>query len=105
MAATVLNSPRAVQMSLFVVRAFVRMRAAFRESPDLARKLSLLENELKIRLNIQEAAIVDVLQRIMRMLDPPFGPPEPPKPEIGFHVKEDTVPYRVKRRLVRGRFT
>jgi hypothetical protein len=105
MAATVLNSPRAVQMSLFVVRAFVRMRAAFKESADWAPKLSLLENELKIRLNIHEAAIVDVLQRIMRILDPPPGPPEPPQPEIGFHVKEDAVPYRVKRRLARPRAT
>ncbi len=97
MAATVLNSPRAVQMSLFVVRAFVKMRVAFKESSDLARKLSLLEGDLKIRLNIHEAAIVDVLQRIMRILDPPPGPPEPPRPEIGFHLKEDTVPYRVRR--------
>lgn len=97
MAATDLNSPRAVQMSLFVVRAFVRMRTAFKESADLARKLSLLEDELKIRLNVHEAAIVDVLERIMQILDPPPSPPEPPKPEIGFHVREDAIPYRTKR--------
>jgi len=96
MAATVLNSPQAVQMNLFVMRAFVRMRAAFKDSADMTQKLALLENELKIRLNIHEAAIVDVLQRIMRILDPPLGLPEPPKPKIGFHVKEDAMPYRVK---------
>src|SRR2546421_9787493 len=57
MAANVLNSPQATQMSLFVVRAFVKMRSAFLDSRDLARKLELLEHELKIRLNIHEAAI------------------------------------------------
>jgi hypothetical protein len=98
MAANVLNSPRAVDMSVFVVRAFVKMRSAFAGTRELARKLALLEQELKIRLNIHEAAIVDVLQRIMRILDPPPPPPEPPPPEIGFHVKEDAVPYRTKRK-------
>ena len=78
MAANVLNSPQAVQMSVFVVRAFVKMRSAFGDSRELSRKLALLENELKIRLNIHEAAIVDVLQRIMKILDPPPEPPGPP---------------------------
>jgi hypothetical protein len=59
MAANVLNSPRATQMSVFVVRAFVKMRSIFKNSRQLADKLALLEQELKIRLNIHEAAIVD----------------------------------------------
>jgi len=75
MAANVLNSPRATQMSVFVVRAFVRMRAAFKDSWELAQKLALLEQELKTRLDIHEAAIVDVLQRIIKVLDPPPPPP------------------------------
>jgi hypothetical protein len=37
----------------------------------------------------------------MKILDPPPPPPEPPIPEIGFHVKEDTAPYRIKRRAGR----
>jgi len=98
MAATVLNSPRAVQMSLFVVRAFIKMRAALTDTRALAQKLGALEHDLKARLDLHEAAIVDVLQRIMRILDPPPGPPEPPKPEIGFRIKEDSVPYRTRRR-------
>jgi hypothetical protein len=101
MAANVLNSPRAVDMSVFVVRAFVKMRSAFKDSRQLAEKLALLEQELKIRLNIHEAAIVDVPQRIMKILDPPPSPPEPPAPEIGFHVREDAVPYRVRRKPAR----
>jgi hypothetical protein len=105
MAANVLNNPRAVQMSIFVVRAFAKMRSAFGDSRELARKLALLEEELKTRLNVHEAAIVDILQRVMRILDPPPEPPEPlgpPPPEIGFHVKEDSIPYRVKRRSARN---
>ena len=101
MAANVLNSPRATQMSVFVVRAFVKMRSAFADSRGLARKLALLEQELKARLDMHEAAIVDVLQRIMKILDPPPPPPEPPPPEIGFHVREDAVPYRIKRKAAR----
>jgi hypothetical protein len=96
MAANVLNSPRATQMSVFVVRAFVKMRSAFKDSRELARKLALLEQELKTCLDVHEAAIVDILQRIMKLLDPPPPPPQSPPPEIGFHVREDAVPYRIK---------
>lgn len=98
MAANILHSPRAVQMSVFVVRAFIKMRAALGNTRELAQQLAVLEQELKGRLDIHEAAIVDVLQRIMKVLDPPPRPPEPPLPEMGFHVKEDSVPYRVKRK-------
>jgi len=98
MAANVLNSPQAVQMSVFVVRAFVKMRAVFMDSREMTRKLAAVEAELKSRLDIHEAGIVDVLQRIMRILDPPPMPPGPPPPEIDFHVKDDAVPYRVGRK-------
>ena len=101
MAANVLNSARAVHMSVFVVRAFVKMRAALTDSRELTRKLAALEQELTSPLDIHEAAIVDVLQRIMKILEPPPPPPEPPPPEIGFHVKEDSVPYRIKRKSIR----
>jgi hypothetical protein len=47
MAANVLNSPRAVQMSVFVVRAFLKMRALLGDKRDLAQKLASLEKELK----------------------------------------------------------
>jgi hypothetical protein len=102
MAANVLSSARAAQMSVFVVRAFVKMRAALTETRELARKLAAVEAELKSRLDVHEAALVEVLQRIMKILDPPPPPPEARPPEIGFHVKEDAVPYRIKRRPVRA---
>jgi hypothetical protein len=100
MAANVLNSARATQMSVFVVRAFIKMRSAFTDTAELARKLAALESELKSRLDVHEGAIVEVLQRVMQILDPATPPPaaEPPKPEIGFHVKEEGPPYRARKK-------
>lgn len=83
MAATVLNSPRAVQMSVFVVRAFVRMRATLTDNRELSQKLAALEKELKSRLDVHESAIVDILRRIMDIIDSP-ALPEPPPKQIGF---------------------
>jgi hypothetical protein len=98
MAANVLNSEQAVRMSVFVVRAFVRMREMLGGTVELARQLKDLEAKLTSRLDLHETAIVEVLQRIMDLLKPPPEPPEPPHREIGFHIKEDSVPYRVQRR-------
>jgi len=97
MAATVLNSPRAVQMSVFVVRAFVRMRGLLGDTRELARRLSALEKELKERLDVHEVAIVSILQRVMDIIDPPIFP-DPPKKSIGFKVKEKAAGYRTKKR-------
>jgi predicted deacylase len=84
MAANVLNSPRAVQMSVFVVRAFLKMRGLLGDKRELAKKLAALEGELTQRLDVHEAAIVHVLQRVMDLIDPPVLPPPPQKPRIGF---------------------
>jgi hypothetical protein len=94
MAANVLRSAKAVQLSVFVVRAFIKMRAALTDSRELARKLTALEAELKSRLDLHEAAIIEVLQRVMQILDPPPLPPEPPRPRIGF--QENAPPYKVR---------
>lgn len=91
MAANVLNSTRAVQMSVFVVRAFVKMRELLGSTKELARQLRDLEAKLTARLDGHEAAIVDVLQRIMRLLDPPPEPPQPRR-QIGFHARPDDEP-------------
>ena len=87
MAANVLNSPRAVQMSVFVVRAFVRMRSIMNDTRELARRLSMLEKELKERLDVHESAVVSILQRMMDIIDPPELP-GPPRKTIGFEIKE-----------------
>ena len=92
MAANILNSPQAVQMSVFVVRAFIKMRVALTDTHELAAKLTALEKELKSRLDTHETAIVDVLQRIIALFDPPPPPPEPPRREMGFHATLKPTP-------------
>jgi len=93
MAATILNSPRAVQMSVFVVRAFVKMRQVLLSHRDLAAKLRTLEEKLTQRLDTHEAAIVEVLREVMYLLNPPDEPPTPREP-LGFRVKERRAIYR-----------
>ena len=69
MAANVLNSPEAVRMSVFVVRAFVQMRDLLGGTKELAKQLATLEKKLTSRLDEHESAIVDVLRRVMDILD------------------------------------
>lgn len=83
MAANVLKSPRAIQMAVFVVRAFIKMREMITGSKELAQRLSQVEKQLKERLDLHETAIVDILRRIMDLIDPP-PTPEPEKRHIGY---------------------
>ena len=95
MAANILRSERAIQMSVFVVRAFVRMRQMITQQHALAGKLAELEKKLTARLDVHETAITEVLAQIMRLLGPSREPePEPPKKRIGFLVEEPHVPYK-----------
>ena len=71
MAANVLRSKRAIQMSVFVVRAFIRMRQMLIEQRSLARKLAELEKELTARLDVHETAINEMFRQIKRLLSPP----------------------------------
>jgi phage regulator Rha-like protein len=91
MAANVLNSPRAVQMSVFVVRAFVKMREALSQNRHLAEKLAELERRLTGRLDVHEQAIVHILDEIKKLMEPLPPPPEPKRREIGFHVRDEAV--------------
>ncbi len=102
MAANILRSERAIEMSVFVVRAFIRMRQMLIEQHSLARKLAELEKELTARLDVHETAINEMFQQIRRFLNPP---PEskPPKRRIGFLVEEPRVPYRTSRGSKRAR--
>lgn len=79
MAANVLNSPRAVEMSIYVIRAFIQMRATLAGQADLARRLAQIERALIG----DDAALKDLYQKIKPLLLPP---PAPPKSEIGFHA-------------------
>ena len=89
MAANVLNSPEAVRMSVFVVRAFVQMRDLLGGTKELAKQLAELEKKLTVRLDGHEVAIIEVLRRVMEILDPLPLPPEPPRRRIGLHVRPE----------------
>jgi hypothetical protein len=86
MAANVLNSPRAVQMSVFVVRAFVKMRREFGRSRTLLEKLRQLEKRLAGRIDSHERIIVRILEEIKRFTEPPAVPA---RRRIGF-IREES---------------
>ena len=67
MAASVLSSPRAVEMSIFVVRAFVRLNEMLASNRELAAKVM----ELDRRLKTQDAAIHSIIAAIKRLMRPP----------------------------------
>ena len=91
MLSSVLRSKRAVQVNIAVMRAFVQLRQVLSSHAELARKLADLEE----RIEGHDTAIRSLFDAIRQFMAPP---PAPPKPEIGFHVKEDAVPYRIKRK-------
>jgi hypothetical protein len=95
MAATVLNSPRAVAMSIYIIRAFVKMRENLVANAAILKRLA----EIDKTLLLHDGALGDIYQKLRPLLEPPSAPP---KPEIGFHVKEEAVPYRVKRKPARA---
>ena len=66
MAATVLNSKRAIEMSVFVVRAFVRMREAILDNQRIAAKLDELEN----RIDSHDGSIEELVEAIREMIAP-----------------------------------
>jgi hypothetical protein len=78
----VLNSPRAVALSIFIIRAFNKMRE------DLAANAAILKRlaEIDKTFLLQDSALHDIYQKLRPLLDPP---PLPARPEIGFHVKAD----------------
>ena len=78
MAATVLNSARAVQMSVFVVRAFVRLREMLATNRRLAGKINELEN----RLDTHDSVIQELIEAIKELMTPK----EPPRSRIGFQL-------------------
>jgi phage regulator Rha-like protein len=95
MLASVLNSQRAVEMSVFVVRAFVQMREVLMSNRQLAVKLA----ELERKVGGHDQAIGQLVAAIRKLLEPPAEEAgEKPKREIGFHLREIAPPYRISRR-------
>jgi hypothetical protein len=80
-AANILNSAKAEAMSVYVIRAFVRMREELSTNQVVAKRLAEIEKTLLTH----DTALRDLYQKIRPLLLPP---PDPPKPRIGFH-KDD----------------
>ena len=77
MAASVLNSPQAVKVSVYVVRAFVKLREMLANSRLLATRLTLLES----KLHKHDGQIVSLIEAIQQLMEPP---PERKRKRIGF---------------------
>ncbi len=85
MLASVLNSPRAVEASIYVVRAFVRLRELLASHKDLTQKLK----ELEAKIEGHDEQIRDIIEAINQLL----LPPDKPKKQIGFQVGEKRHRY------------
>ena len=81
MAATVLNSERAVQMSIFVVRAFLKLREWVADQAALAVKLA----ELERRVGQHDHELHAIVETLRSLLEPPD---EHPRPRIGFGASD-----------------
>jgi hypothetical protein len=82
-AATILNSPRAVEMSVYVVRAFVKLREVLSSNRELARRFEQLESRLDSKLTEHDEAIAAILSAIRELM----RPRDPPRRGIGFTAK------------------
>jgi hypothetical protein len=82
MAASVLNTPRAVEVSVFIVRAFVKLRKIISEHKELARKISQIER----RMTEHDDQLIQIVQALKQLLKPD---PPPKKYRIGFQADKD----------------
>ena len=92
MAAMVLASPRAVEVSVYVVRAFVRLREAALQHKDLAERLSTLEEKtesLAMQHDMSSRNTRAQLRQVFEALRELTIPPEPAKRPIGFVTHEE----------------
>jgi hypothetical protein len=85
MAATVLNSSRAVEMSVYVVRAFVQLRELLASNKELARRFAQLETRFDKKLTAHDEAIAAILSAIRRLIHPPV----PKRRPMGFTANID----------------
>jgi len=88
MAATVLNSERAIEMSIFLVQAFVRMRRALSTNRQVLAKLT----EVERRLESHDSDIQALMEAIRELIDPP----DPLRRQIGFEAPEESAKSRSK---------
>jgi hypothetical protein len=88
MLSSVLKSDRAVKVNIAIMRAFVKLREILESNRELAHKFSELERRVG-KHDEEIAAIIDAIRQLMT-------PPEKPRREIGFHVREKAPRYRTR---------
>jgi hypothetical protein len=88
MLSSVLNSPRAVKVNIAIMRAFVKLRETLESHRELGHKFAELQRRVG-KHDEEIAAIIDAIRQLM-------APPERPRREIGFHVREKTPRYRTR---------
>jgi hypothetical protein len=81
MLSSVLRSPRAVEVNIQIMRAFVRLRQLLSLHKELAERLTKLEAQMRER----DHAVTQQFQQVFALLDQLFNPPAPPRKPIGFH--------------------
>ncbi len=90
MLSSVLNSERAVKVNIAIMRAFVKLHETLDTNRELARKFA----ELERRVGKHDEEIAAILEAIRQLM----APPEKPRREIGFHVRERAGRYRAPAR-------
>jgi hypothetical protein len=90
MLSSVLNSDRAIRVNIAIMRAFVKLRQMLEANRELARKFS----ELERRVGKHDQEIAAILEAIRQLMTPP----EKPRREVGFHVRENAARYRIRKR-------
>ncbi len=90
MLSSVLKSDRAIKVNIAIMRAFVKLRQLLNANRELAKKFS----ELEQRVGKHDEDITAILEAIRQLM----APPEKPRREIGFHVREKVPRYRVRKR-------
>lgn len=89
MLSSVLNSSRAVKVNIAIMRAFVKLRQTLETNRELAQKFADLEGRVG-KHDKEINAIIEAIRQLM-------APPEKPKREIGFHVREQAPRYRTRK--------
>ena len=94
MAAMILSSERAVEVSVYVVRAFVQLRGLLAANEQLAAQLTALDKRLSQKLDTHDQAITGILNTLRALMQPPtqLEPAPPPKRPIGFVHPDEKKP-------------
>jgi hypothetical protein len=88
MLSSVLNSDRAIDVNIAIMRAFVRMREFLSANKELARRLDQLEGKYDSQFKV----VFDAIRQLMA------PPPPPPRRRIGFQNPGSDQPPRARRR-------